>query len=359
MRVTATETVDATPKTQIDLVKFFVSEAAGEQTISLAGATAVEKDGVTFTVFLTEAQRAAAVISSSTPGGDSSAVVLDVNAEGFDDIGTNAFEGVTGLQVTEDPDIVRPRLLLSHIDFNDGTLVIEASETLDMTPAVDEVDLLQFHIANVSGTTNQRVTLDGADAVQVDAVNITVILTEAQRVRAVQISGTQGGDGQAAQLDLDADALNDLSSNTNLQSPGVLLIETADTTIPEVQNATLDLNDGTLIFEASETIDADPIANVDPSKLSLSNIAGDDQITLEGATVSPSELPRATITLTEQQRVDAIANSGTSGGDGTGMVFDAKAAAMQDVAINNNVDNIGLNLIEIADTTPQILCAQR
>ena len=62
------------------------------------------------------------------------------------------------------------------------------------------------------------------------------------------------------------------------------------------------------------------------------------------------------ITLTELQRVRAIENSGTDGGDGAAMVFDAPVdGGFTDIAQNDNLPQNGLNITESEDSIAPVL----
>ena len=64
------------------------------------------------------------------------------------------------------------------------------------------------------------------------AAFFTVTLAEAQRVAALAISGTMGGDSSAVVLDVDAGAVADLAGNDVALTAGAAVAETADSTPP-------------------------------------------------------------------------------------------------------------------------------
>ena len=114
------------------------------------------------------------------------------------------------------PDVVLPTVISATLDLANGRLVVLTSETLDLTPTSSEINLDRLYLANLPLDTNDRITLTGAEPVASDATEITITLTEPQRVRAIQTSGTQGGDGSPVTLEGDESAFNDLSANTTL-----------------------------------------------------------------------------------------------------------------------------------------------
>ena len=191
------------------------------------------------------------------------------------------------------------------------------SETLDLTPTSSEINLDRLYLANLPLDTNDRITLTGAEPVASDATEITITLTEPQRVRAIQTSGTQGGDGSPVTLEGDESAFNDLSANTNLAFNTKTVTESRDNIPPTMLSATINYSTGVLVIFASETIDANASNHADTAgspivlveKLRISQVSGNDvdapaplDVVLNSAEVTTKESPLVTITLTEQQR---------------------------------------------------------
>ena len=346
--IDASETIDSTPSGNavsnmdmallIVLSNFHLAETTGATTINLAGANSVvQLDRQQVTIVLSESQRAAAVVSSGmSPGGDGSALKLDCSAGAVRDIAGNLNVDNLNLTIIESPDIVLPTVTSATLDLANGRLVVLTSETLDLTPTSDEIDLDRLYLANLPLDTNDRIVLTGATPAASDSIYITVTLTEPQRVKAIQTSGTQGGDGGAVTLEGDASAFNDLSANDNLAFDTKTVVESRDNILPTMISAAIDYSTGVLVIFASETIDADasnhPATSGNPivlvEKLRISQVTGSDvnapaalDVVLTGAGVAVKEALSLTVTLTEQQRVDAIAISATPGGDGTGNAF--------------------------------------
>ena len=88
-------------------------------------------DSLNITISLLEAQRELAVYISNQPGGDASAVLLDIKADAFRDIGQLRQSGADGLQVTELPDRIPPTFDSASLNYSTGILRITASETID------------------------------------------------------------------------------------------------------------------------------------------------------------------------------------------------------------------------------------
>ena len=93
-----------------------------------------------------------------------------------------------------------------------------------------------------------------------DAIsNHTIVLTELQRVAAIALSNTPGGDGiDPVVADFDAGALKDVGTNPTGPVNGIPVSESADAIVPIVYNGTVNLSTGLVQIFASETIDTTP-----------------------------------------------------------------------------------------------------
>ena len=156
--------------------------------------------------------------------------------------------------------------------------------------------------------------------IKVDALSITLTLEESQRVKAPEISGTPGGDGSTATIDIAPNFATDLSFNPLKESRNIILNETADIIIPKVENATINYSNGNLLIYISETIDTTPSSKVNLSKIFISNesyfVPSLGKRSLKGAKIPAVDLTYLNITLPERLRYEAIKYSGSSGGDG-------------------------------------------
>ena len=90
---------------------------------------------------LTEAQHCAAISISGLPGGNQHSndnnnlnpVVIDFDAGSITDIAQSFNAEQLGIFCTEVQDLTPPVLESGTIDYNDGTITITASETIDVT----------------------------------------------------------------------------------------------------------------------------------------------------------------------------------------------------------------------------------
>jgi hypothetical protein len=264
------------------------------------------------------------------------------------DVGTNLNEGLPhnqGVACTETADTVLPNALRARLNYSTGVLEVDVDEIVDVTPA-SKLSLTSFFLADATGDDYVGLaTLGGASIREYDHTTITLILTELQRADAVLKSGVPGGDASALVLDVKANGILDIAQNPNQGIDLDLTVtETADTVYPVIYNATLDLNDGTLIVYASETIDARLVPNVNTGLLVLADATGktNDELSIRisGATVTTSRIDFFTVTLTEDERVRAIALSGTSGGDTNGCTHTPANNGVLDFTISINSQTI-------------------
>ena len=174
------------------------------------------------------------------------------------------------------------------------------------------VDLAKIFVSDVTGFKN--ISLVGARVSPVTNATVDIFMTEQQRVNAIELSGTPGGDLKAIFLDIDAGAFQDLSSNGIAQVYNVTVAETLDYLIPIMQPATLEYGPGILHIVAQEFIDA---SSVNVSKIFISDVSGQRDIQLTGATLKEGTIDgfEIEIVLTEAQRAAAISISGLPGGN--------------------------------------------
>ena len=62
--------------------------------------------------------------------------------------------------------------------------------------------------------------------------SLRIILSESERAKAVQYSGTPGGDGIGVTIDILDDALRDMANNPIAAATGLAVSETPDTILP-------------------------------------------------------------------------------------------------------------------------------
>jgi len=198
---------------------------------------------MTFT--LTEANRLLARSKSGTTGGNTGAVVLDVSAGAVQDAGNVPNPADLNNPVTETGDAIAPAVASGAIDYGTGIMVVTLTEGLTLTTQADGT---KFHINNVTGTDVVTLTQAEISGVNQGSRTITFQLTEAHRIAALALSGTAGGNGGAAILDVDLGGLTDPIGNVSVaNSDNTTLSETADGTAPTITSATLDYNTGILV----------------------------------------------------------------------------------------------------------------
>jgi hypothetical protein len=245
---------------------------------------------------------------------------------------------------------IAPTVSSVTIDYNDG-----ASPALVVTWSVDvagtndgSVDQTKFHVRNATGVGPDIINLP---VETVDGTQVKFNFTEAQRLLVQAKSGAAApvGDGVAVVLDIDAGAVQaNIGLEPNLASNNNAATETADTTRPTVDSATSNYNDTTrqLVVTFSETVAA---SATDQTLFHINNITGTDVVTLTDATASPDGTT-LTFTLTEAQRVAALAISGVAGGDGGAVVLDVDAGGATDMAGNTTLLDDNNAVAETADT---------
>ena len=99
--------------------------------------------------------------------------------------------------MTETPDTVDPTLTSAQIDYGSGIITFDADETLDFTPVTDQgyenYNTSLIYISNSIG--EYGINIDTAKVTtSVDSIQFFVRLDEADRVAALRISSTPGGD---------------------------------------------------------------------------------------------------------------------------------------------------------------------
>ena len=318
--------------------------------------TSSDADSLEMTFQLTELQRVALLAKSGVEGGDGSAASLELINTAVRDQATNGNHRHS-IVIEESPDIVLPLVLSATLDLDAGVLIVTSSEIIDTTPST-KINPSKLRLSNIAGNgdntgvvlTNCVVTEGGLGltspgetppSVAVDSYVFKLTLVEADRALVIAIAGETGGDNTAVVLDvIQTGALFDIAQNSPLVVDGIVVTETADVTKPRILNATITLGDGILVLLCSEYADLTPASTkVDLTKLHLSDTSGaNDAIVpdLNGASVIEIDGYYLSITLTEEQRVDAIEHSATPGGDGVALIFDAEDSAVKDIAQNGN-----------------------
>ena len=179
-----------------------LNESGIDEGISFLNAAIIGENSREKTLKFTilESQRALAIRISNTPGGDGTPFLIRGRFGSGTDMAGNDIVPFTA-NITQFDDVVLPEVQSSILNLTDGKLIIITTETIDTTL----IDTSKFQLQNVSGESD--VYLTGATVDAEDGVNITLTLTEAQRVRAIEISATPG-DNEAV-LEIGAGGVTD------------------------------------------------------------------------------------------------------------------------------------------------------
>merc|ERR1712054_478327 len=128
-----------------------------------------------------------------------------------------------------------------------------------------------------------------------------------QRIRAIEISGTSGGNGNATVFDISSSgAMRDMATNLMATVSGFPITEVNDTIAPVISAGTVNYNNGVIVLTSSETLDLTPPSMVSLGSLHLDNLLGDRAIPLTDAIITSQDGIQLTITMTEAQRQAAI-----------------------------------------------------
>ena len=269
---------------------------------------------------MTESQRVRCIEISGTHGGDGVSAVLDALSGAVVDMAGNPSEANMNFLLTETGDSSLPTITSAEIFLSTGVLQVTASETIDVTPVdlVNQAGLIIDNFATPSGNNlglSRWIRLSGAivPTGKLDSLVFTIQMTEAQRVHAVALSATPGGDGLSTVFDVDANAVRDMAGNFVLEDLSNPMTEHADSILPLIDSASINYSTGIVIIRASETIDSTPITKINVEDIYMVNqsVSYPSMVALTGAGVVSADAIFTTLTLTEAQRVTAIAMSGT------------------------------------------------
>ena len=213
--------------------------------------------------------------------------------------------------------------------------------------------MLLENIALNNVSKNTEIALIGASVESVNLPTITIELIESMRARAIEISGTPGGDNAASILNISAAAMKDMAGN-GIVAAEINIAEIADTGRPRMKSATVQLTDGVVTLEMNETVDVTPTSLFHLSNVFISDFADESDFSLVGSTLTMIDSTIVTIHLTEIQRVQAILRSDAPGGNINPLHINTQVGAFVDLAGNNNT-YINLVMTEFADTGSPML----
>lgn len=163
-----------------------------------------------------------------------------------------------------EPTFGRPKVTGASIRYDSGSVYLRFNATIDVRTS-SLVNLQKILISNITNKVeNDSVSFDLSSSfvntVPFESRNSTVLLymTEEKRARAVAMSSTNGGDGQAVYIDVENGAFIDYDGNTNIDCEGLVPDEFADALPPTINAAEIDYGTGIVKISASETIDVTP-----------------------------------------------------------------------------------------------------
>jgi hypothetical protein len=203
LEITLSETVDVYNGNLnlIDLTKIFLSNEVGDNLIGVAGAVTPVEDTLILVIALTREQSATANTKSGVPGGDGTAMSLDVQVDAFQDLVGLRNTLFTNVTVNEYPDLIPPTVLNVTVDYSKGgtgcgftrcgSVYIEFSEFIREESIY--INTSKVTLANDHNDTVIR--LDEAILNSAVGYEMRFTLNEVQRAVAITQSGTRGGDG--------------------------------------------------------------------------------------------------------------------------------------------------------------------
>ena len=185
LRLTADESIDSNASYAFfNRTKFFVRDVTGSDGFDLSGTIIVGNQRPEIYFFLTELQRVEGIKISGTSGGDFGAAILDVQSASFNDLSGNPSLESLNITLSESADRKAPEILTTYIDFNNGTMIFTASETLRVAAAYNAFSLINTSNIVFKNVTNgdEVLKLDPSTKVTyAEADTITIELEESDR----------------------------------------------------------------------------------------------------------------------------------------------------------------------------------
>ena len=127
----------------------------------------------------------------------------------------NGCPELVGVPISETADFIIPNITTSTLFLSNGSLVLFFSEIIDITPQ-SYVNLSKISLVNESGVAGNRVNVAGATILSLDGTKMELLLSEVQRIRAIELSAqTPGEDNSGLALDVSAGAIRDRAQNLN------------------------------------------------------------------------------------------------------------------------------------------------
>ena len=320
-----------------------ITDANGENEVSLAGATLPSSNTDAFTITLTDMQNTDIneLYTLESP------VQINVSATAIQDTSGNHFVGlvngalaittdITGPILDETPDLNLDALATLSFDFN---------EPVD----VSEIKLSEITITDSAG--QNEVALTGAIRPDTDSDTITITLSSAQKQ---SISLLQNNANTSdVRINVSGIAIEDVNGNAFVGIINGTLMITSDTTAPTLLNDTpnLDLQiAGTLSFEFDEIVD---VSATTLSEIRITDSNGENEVSLADATLSDTYSDVLIITLNLEQLLSLRA---LHADEDTSIQVTVSNTAIEDLAGNAFAGLVNATLsTNYNDTTPPTL----
>ena len=118
--------------------------------------------------------------------------------------------------MTEVPDVTKPSILNVSLNYSQGLLVFTANEYIDSTPST-KIDVGKLILRQYEAEADVKdIYVDSPLSIlSKDGYTIQIQLSEAQRYRGVQMSGTPGGDGNGVYVEIVRGFANDIAQVPN------------------------------------------------------------------------------------------------------------------------------------------------
>ena len=392
LRITTDETLALSQRSRwstvnldaVTLGNVSVTNMTADRLIALNDATVFPQDSPTAIVTLSERARVEAVLASGTPGGDGIGLLVEMRDTSVQDLMNNTNAPQIFPNITEIPDTLGPTIKFIRLHYSTGIIEVETDETLRAiyggsltVPSLDgrDVDFGRVSLGQ-SQVAPRTVTLGGAKIVEQELNRMNITMTEAQRVAAIRISGTPGGDGQPVVFSVLKGGFRDMSRNDVNDTLGIAVVELPDQIRPAPLNCIIDYSDGSVTITSTETIVPESFnlgklllvntsllvnaSTAEPNEALYEQQIAAQQVvrlsstltefgTYESANVPPVSGVTVTIMMGLRQRVIAQAMSGRMGGDGRNVTLDVRKNAFADVSGNINFPTLDFNVKELSD----------
>ena len=360
--IQASETIDSNPASNTDVARLVVNLTDAnvlDNMLPLNGATPLRSENTTFTIVLTEEQRVTIIQKSGTNGGDGSPTSLTAQSGFAIDMSGNKNIHSRNIEVFEIADSIPPQFVAATLNYSNGDLVIRFTEFIDSTPK-GRINLSSIILCNDSLA--DGFSLFGAHFVdEFDNYNVRVILNEDQRTRAVLNSNTYPGDNSPLKIAIYSGALFDVANNEVIKLSSTPIAEVSDVKKPVISKAHLNFTHGILRIEFNESMDLSSDLKINLKELYVLDIANqiEEKRNLYGAKVVHGYATlEVVITLTEKQRVTAIASAGVPGGDGSSLFLGSVDGVFVDISNNPQIGNLSVPISESPDIkAPKIVNA--